>query len=66
MSAYVDRRRQAHPIYEDWPAPRRWRHVQFAIAVAGQALLILAAIFGILAVGLIVGAAVGVDMAVAP
>ena len=66
MSAYVDRRRQAHPIYEDWPEPTRWRHLQFAAAVVAQALLIAAAIFGIAFVGLVVGAAVGVDMAVTP
>ena len=67
MSVHMDRVvRQAHPAYEDWPEPSRWRHVQFAIAVLGQALVILAAIFGIAFVGLIVGAAVGVDMAVVP
>lgn len=66
MSAgvYVDRRRQAHPMYEDWERPRRWRRLQYALAVLVQALLILAIMAGILALGGLAGAVLGVDMAV--
>jgi len=65
MSAgvYVDRRRQAHPIYEDWPKPRRWHRVQFAAAVVVQAVLILCCIYGIAIAGTVLGTALGLDMA---
>ena len=65
MSVHMDRVvRQAHPAYEDWPAPSRWRHVHYAIAVVMQALVILVAFFGIVIVGTVLGSALGVDMAV--
>jgi hypothetical protein len=56
------RRDMAHPIYEDWPTPSRWRNLQYAAAVVVQALLILAIMAGILALGGLAGAVLGVDM----
>lgn len=60
----VPSRRMAHPVYEDWPEPRRWRHLQYVLAVLVQAALVLFVMFGILVLGAIAGAVVGVDMAV--
>lgn len=67
MGVHVARRRDmAHRAYEDWPRPRRWHRVQYAAAVVVQALVILAAFFGIAIVGTVLGSALGVDMAVRP
>jgi len=51
---------QAHRA--DWPEPGRRRHWQYALAVAGYTALILGVIAGILALGGIAGAVLGLDM----
>ena len=66
MSVHVGSRYQAHPLTDDWPRPVRYERLQFAIATVAYALALLCLFVGILVVGLVAGAVVGVDMAVAP
>ena len=60
--------RMAHPVSpvpgEDWPEPSRWRRLQYPAAVAAYCFLLAVLLFGIAALGMLAGTALGLDMAV--
>lgn len=51
-------RDMAHPAYEDWRPPSRWRRAQFLIAFAVQTLALALALLGFYLFIVIVGPAV--------
>jgi hypothetical protein len=57
-----DRRYQAHPSSSDWPVPARYARLQYAIAVCAMGVLVVVSMVGILVVGAVAGAVLGVDM----
>jgi len=53
-------RYQAHPV--GWSRPSRFARVQYAAAVLVMGVLVVVSMLGILVVGAVAGAVLGVDM----
>ena len=52
----------AHPISDEWEVPSRYHHLQYGIAVVVMGVLVALSMLGILVVGGVAGAVLGVDM----